>query len=156
MKAFGTRPTYQIFAVMSLLTGLIYLVFNLTYLMKRPQVEGNDIVKKTSKSKLQSNINDASHDLEENKSRKEKIALETQQEPYIVEDIEAINNAKNLDIIESVQDDNDEQNLEDGSKESSRIRQRHTQQNGTVNPAFEDDGHDGCTVTVEEEPKNKK
>ncbi|XP_011146297.1 uncharacterized protein LOC105187278 [Harpegnathos saltator] len=50
MKAFGTRPTYQIFAVVTLLTGVMYLAFNLTYLKRRPQLEGNDIVKKKPKS----------------------------------------------------------------------------------------------------------
>ncbi|KAL6420553.1 hypothetical protein ACFW04_014879 [Cataglyphis niger] len=46
MKAFGTRPTYQIFAVITLVTGIIYLIFNITYLKKQSQFEGNDIVKK--------------------------------------------------------------------------------------------------------------
>lgn len=46
MKAFGTRPTYQIFAVITLVTGIIYLIFNITYLKKQFQFEGNDIVKK--------------------------------------------------------------------------------------------------------------
>ncbi|XP_011504820.1 PREDICTED: uncharacterized protein LOC105367748 [Ceratosolen solmsi marchali] len=163
MKAFGTRPTYQIFAVMSLVTGLIYLLFNITYLMKQPQVEGNDIVKKTPKTKTQPSIAiSATQNLEESKARKEKIALETQQEPYIVDDIEAINNAKNLDIIESAQTDNSieadhKKDLEKSNKDNkSGVRQRHTQQNGLVNPAFEADFHQGCTITVEEEPKCKK
>ncbi|XP_070160005.1 uncharacterized protein [Polyergus mexicanus] len=50
MKAFGTRPTYQIFAVITLVTGIIYLIFNITYLKKRSQFEGNDIVQKKSKN----------------------------------------------------------------------------------------------------------
>lgn len=50
IKAFGTRPTYQIFAVVTLLTGFVYFIFNATYLKKRPQIEGNDIVKKKPKS----------------------------------------------------------------------------------------------------------
>ncbi|GAB1866623.1 Macrophage MHC class I receptor 2-like protein [Camponotus japonicus] len=50
MKTFGTRPTYQIFAMITLVTGIIYFIFNMTYLKKRPQFEGNDIVKKKSKN----------------------------------------------------------------------------------------------------------
>lgn len=50
MKTFGTRPTYQIFAVVTLVTGIIYLIFNMTYLKKRSQFEGNDIVKKKSRN----------------------------------------------------------------------------------------------------------
>lgn len=50
MKTFGTRPTYQIFAVVTLVTGIIYLIFNMTYLKKRSQLEGNDIVKKKSRN----------------------------------------------------------------------------------------------------------
>lgn len=50
MKAFGTRPTYQIFAVITLVTGIIYLIFNITYLKKQSQFKGNDIVQKKSKN----------------------------------------------------------------------------------------------------------
>lgn len=49
MKAFDTRPTYRIFAVMCTITGAVYFLFNKFYLRKRPQVEGNDIVKKKPK-----------------------------------------------------------------------------------------------------------
>ncbi|CAK9816623.1 Major facilitator superfamily domain-containing protein 6-A [Anthophora plagiata] len=49
MKAYGTRPTYRIFAVITFITGIMYYIFNVTYLKKRPQVEGNDIVKKKPK-----------------------------------------------------------------------------------------------------------
>ncbi|XP_069689213.1 major facilitator superfamily domain-containing protein 6-like [Periplaneta americana] len=50
MKAFGTRPTYRIFAVSCTITGTVYFLFNKFYLRKRPQVEGNDIVKKKPKN----------------------------------------------------------------------------------------------------------
>lgn len=36
--------------MITLVTGIIYLIFNITYLKKRPQLEGNDIVKKKSKN----------------------------------------------------------------------------------------------------------
>lgn len=38
MKAFGTRPTYRIFAVACTITGIVYFLFNQFYLRKRPQV----------------------------------------------------------------------------------------------------------------------
>ncbi|XP_043461287.1 uncharacterized protein LOC122497923 [Leptopilina heterotoma] len=41
MGGVGTRPTYQIFGVASLLIGLVYYMFNATYLKKRRQVEEN-------------------------------------------------------------------------------------------------------------------
>lgn len=55
MKAFGTRPTYRIFAVITLITGMMYYIFNVAYLKKRPQVEGNDIVKKKPKKMANQN-----------------------------------------------------------------------------------------------------
>lgn len=64
MKGVGTRPTYQIFAVATLLTGLMYFVFNVTYLKKRPQVEGNDIVKKEPKKKKTTTTTAGQNDLE--------------------------------------------------------------------------------------------
>lgn len=45
MKAFGTRPTYRIFAVMTLLTGIMYFIFNITYLRKRSRLEDDDLEK---------------------------------------------------------------------------------------------------------------
>ena len=140
MKAFGTRPTYQIFAVITLVTGLLYLLFNLTYLAKRPQVEGNDIVKKKPKVKPQPAVENG--DLEASKANKEKeIAIGS--DPYIIDDIEAINNAKNLDIIESVNiEENEDEQCKDNS--DNQLRQRHV--NGSVNPAFEGDNPDKGTT----------
>lgn len=51
MKAFGTRPTYQIFACAAVVTGCAYFLFNKLYLMKRPRREANDICKKPNKLK---------------------------------------------------------------------------------------------------------
>lgn len=51
MKAFGTRPTYQIFACAAVITGCAYFLFNKLYLMKRPRREANDICKKSNKPK---------------------------------------------------------------------------------------------------------
>ncbi|XP_068085655.1 major facilitator superfamily domain-containing protein 6 isoform X2 [Anabrus simplex] len=50
MKWIGTRPTYQCFSVMCALVGCAYFAFNMLYLRRRPQVEGNDIVKKKPKN----------------------------------------------------------------------------------------------------------
>jgi predicted MFS family arabinose efflux permease len=38
MTAFGTRPTYRVFAVACTITGIFYFLFNQFYLRKRPQV----------------------------------------------------------------------------------------------------------------------
>ncbi|PSN42174.1 hypothetical protein C0J52_09851 [Blattella germanica] len=65
MKAFGTRPTYQIFSGTCIITGIIYFFFNKFYLRKRPQVEGNDIVKKKPKSTdVQINLTDIQNEKE--------------------------------------------------------------------------------------------
>ncbi|XP_045537535.1 uncharacterized protein LOC106717587 [Papilio machaon] len=46
MKFVGTRPTYQIFAIATLLTGCVYYLFNKFYIGKRPYNDDNDICKK--------------------------------------------------------------------------------------------------------------
>lgn len=151
MNAVGTRPTYQIFAVATLITGFLYLFFNLTYLSKRPQVEGNDIVKKIPKDKTITENGEISKGMEESKARKEK---ELENEPYIVEDIEAINNAKNLDIIETMDmqdDEGEKKNIEDG-RLSNCVRQRHTK--GEINLAFESDGTENCKKSETVNNKN--
>lgn len=45
MKFFGTRPTYQIFAGATLVTGCMYYLFNKFYIGKRPGSVNNDICK---------------------------------------------------------------------------------------------------------------
>lgn len=132
MKGFGTRATYRIFAAMTFVTGVIYLLFNLLYLQKRPQVEGNDIVKKEPKPDKKPPV---IKDLENNK---EKIAQAEESMPYFVDDIEAINNAKNLDIIECFEEEDDDNN--------QGVRQRH---GGQVNPSFVPDEVTGGRVTIE-------
>ncbi|XP_018361969.1 PREDICTED: major facilitator superfamily domain-containing protein 6 isoform X1 [Trachymyrmex cornetzi] len=121
MKFFGTRPTYQIFAVVTLLTGIIYFIFNVTYLKKRSQLEGNDIVKKKPKNideqdnpekhtndisldeKPQSNqINNKSNMMaNDNKGfLKEESHNNKQTDELNSTEIEAIRNAKNIDEIQ--------------------------------------------------------
>ncbi|CAH2050547.1 unnamed protein product, partial [Iphiclides podalirius] len=47
MKFVGTRPTYQIFALATFLTGCVYYLFNKFYIGKRPCIDDeNDICKK--------------------------------------------------------------------------------------------------------------
>ncbi|XP_046473619.1 uncharacterized protein [Neodiprion pinetum] len=129
MKAFGTRPTYQIFSGMSLVTGIVYFLFNALYLRKRPQVEGNDIVKK--KPKKVENAEGASQTGAETEPKEksgvifakdktsygsenkafsvaddvdveERTAEKTKQDVYEAKEIEAIKNARNLDRIEKI------------------------------------------------------
>lgn len=49
MKFFGTRPTYQIFATATFITGCIYYLFNKFYLHKRAASDENDLCKKKPK-----------------------------------------------------------------------------------------------------------
>lgn len=46
MKFFGTRPTYQIFAAATFITGCMYFLFNKFYIGKRAMGDENDICKK--------------------------------------------------------------------------------------------------------------
>lgn len=46
MKFFGTRPTYQIFACATFITGCIYYLFNTFYLRKRATSYDSDFCKK--------------------------------------------------------------------------------------------------------------
>ncbi|XP_018349319.1 PREDICTED: uncharacterized protein LOC108752755 [Trachymyrmex septentrionalis] len=127
MKFFGTRPTYQIFAVVTLLTGIIYFIFNVTYLKKRSQLEGNDIVKKKPKNineqdSPEKHKNDISFD---EKSRNSQInnkssMMGKNNKGFVNEEshnnkktdelnpteIEAIRNAKNIDELNEIQLEN--------------------------------------------------
>lgn len=157
MKAFGTRPTYQIFAVISLVTGLIYFFFNALYLKKRPQVEGNDIVKKKPKTTRTENQNGGLVEiaLDDEKDRQRKIneidkksiedALGIENENFVKEkdddeiskametkdpkDLESIRNAKNLERVEK-------STIATNGQEKVEI------QNGSVNPNFIEDEQD--------------
>lgn len=46
MKYFGTRPTYQIFAGATFITGCIYFLFNKFYIRKHVTTDDDDICKK--------------------------------------------------------------------------------------------------------------
>lgn len=186
MKAYGTRPTYRIFAVITLITGLMYYIFNVAYLKKRPQVEGNDIVKKKPKNVqnqngLESGIieialeekkqcqNDEKEKESKNTAGIENEAFSNEQEntKYLREDenqrpnnLEAVNNAKNLDKIEKMP-------VEQGRKKfgAKRLKKAQTdehdrpkdcsKQNGATKPSFENDEQNRCNVTVENRPDDK-
>lgn len=176
MKAFGTRPTYQIFAVISLVTGLMYFFFNLLYLKKRPQVEGNDIVKKKPKT-MTANQNGLERGgiieiaLDEKKQQhrcineKEKKSIDTlgiDNEAFVKErdiskdptrdskepkdsneakdrtakDLEAINNAKNLDAIEKAT--------------ITKTQDNNEGRNGFANPNFVGEAKEGLEEDNEE------
>ncbi|XP_053978995.1 uncharacterized protein LOC128876555 [Hylaeus volcanicus] len=185
MKAFGTRPTYRIFAVVTLITGMMYYIFNVAYLKKRPQVEGNDIVKKKPKKvenqngvesgiieigleeKQRSNEEKekGSNDLDgidnqsfANEQENTKFSKEEERQP--ANNIELVNNAKNLNKIEKAED---KSRKKFGAK---RINKTETderdrakdsfKQNGTTNPSFESDDQNRSNVTVESQPNDKK
>lgn len=65
MKAVGTRHTYQVFSAMCAVVGSMYFFFNKFYLRKRPQIEGNDIIKEKTKF------------MDKSLNKKKKDALET-------------------------------------------------------------------------------
>ena len=154
MKAVGTRATFQIFAGASLLTGMIYYVFNVVYLKKHPQVLSNDIVKKEpKKTKDHSNLENGSVgiDLEVKKKNldKEKITQGYDNEAYsedqmkiektkpTLQDIETLNNIKNLDKIEKIS--------ESSHKKEEKIQDKldaEKEKNDITNPAFQDKSQD--------------
>ncbi|KZC05141.1 Major facilitator superfamily domain-containing protein 6-A, partial [Dufourea novaeangliae] len=152
MKAFGTRPTYRIFAGMTLVTGVMYYIFNVTYLKKRPQVEGNDIVKKKPKTMDKQNgveTGTIEFPLEEKRPREndenwkksndlpgiDNLAFTRELE----NNMEVINNAKNLDKIEKVEDSGrkklDARRLKktDESSDEKSNGQSNEQSNGQLN-----------------------
>lgn len=176
MKAFGTRPTYQIFSGMTLITGLVYFMFNTFYLRKRPQVEGNDIVKKKPK-KIETK--ESGEKVEINMADKEiaivndKISYGSDNKAFSkdqddneksdtgAKEIEAIKNARNLDKIEKIEDVvNDETTTNDTEqRDDSGVKSNHNLKNGNTNTAYETEDNDGegkCNVTIEKQPDDNK
>nr|XP_033331623.1 uncharacterized protein LOC117223459 [Megalopta genalis] len=199
MKAFGTRPTYRIFAGLTLVTGVMYYIFNVAYLKKRPQVEGNEIVKKKPKNAENRNgvepgiieipmeekkkktstttkkKNEEPRDEVETKAKKPRSDLcdggvdneafakdsENTRKPREngsrpANDIEAVNNAKNLDSIERAEDNGRKKSKKGKKRAEERERAKEcSRQNGATNPGF-DDEQDRCNVTIESQPDDKK
>ncbi|XP_066601074.1 uncharacterized protein [Prorops nasuta] len=169
MKAFGTRPTYQIFAVVCLVTGFLYYFFNVGYLRKRPQVEGNDIVKKVPKKveKSENSLENGAVEMAVCQNRKIKYnGVENRAfvndpndrrrdpEGRSTKDMEAIKNARNLEEMDKSAGENDK-----SCKRSSELLQRETSDNpyAVSNPAFQDnETSTRCKVIVEKTPDAKR
>lgn len=62
MKFFGTRPTYQIFAGATLITGCMYYLFNMFYIRKRISTEDNNSVCKKKPAHVDIECNENSKD----------------------------------------------------------------------------------------------
>ncbi|XP_003695686.1 uncharacterized protein LOC100872700 isoform X1 [Apis florea] len=182
MKAFGTRPTYRIFAVVTLITGIMYYIFNVAYLKKRPQVEGNDIVKKKPKNVenglergiIEIDLEEKKRSTNENEKNesnnltgidnqafiREQDGVRSSRESQRTNNIEAINNAKNLDKIEKMPSDESKKKF--GAKRLKKMQtderdraKECSKQNGSANPGLESDRF-RCNVTVEKQPEDKK
>ena len=111
MKAFGTRKTFQIFSVATLITGIIYFFFNYCYLSKRPQIEGNDIVKKVPKDKTKATIENGKiiKGIKEIDVCKEK---EYETEPFLNSNVQISNDKEKLNDSETPQsNDVEEENM---------------------------------------------
>ncbi|XP_012526802.2 uncharacterized protein LOC105831309 [Monomorium pharaonis] len=173
MKAFGTRSTYQIFAVVTLMTGIVYFIFNATYLKKRSQLEGNDIVKKKPKNiNKQDNSEKQTNDINlDEKSQNERInnknnTMENDNKGFLKEEsqnnrkideqnpteIEVIRNVKNIDKIEQnpVKKHEDKSTIKNKTIEK-KIKETDTQESCFMNPNFVIDNLDQSKITVENE-----
>ncbi|XP_015601775.1 uncharacterized protein LOC107270873 [Cephus cinctus] len=165
MKALGTRPTYQIFAAVSLITGLMYFIFNAAYLKKRPQVEGNDIVKKKPKKPkdqveleggetVVGNVDKGKIYAIDNEAFKEEEKLDAGSK-----DIEILNNAKNLgktDKTKSIEKSGELDSIKLRSQSNLDNSARRRNYEGVTNSNFENDVGDKCDVIIEKEPDDKK
>jgi len=173
MKGFGTRPTYQIFAVITLVTGIIYFIFNATYLKKRSQLEGNDIVKKKPKNineqdSPKKHTNDISlNEKSQNKRINNKInTMENDNGEFLKEEsqnnkktdeldlteIETIRNAKNIDEIEQnpIRKHANKSTTKNNTSQT-KIKESDIQENSFINPSFETDTLNQSKITVENE-----
>lgn len=179
MKAFGTRPTYQIFAVVTLVTGIIYFVFNVAYLKKRPQLEGNDIVKKKPKTinvkSSEKHTNDIN--LEEKPQLKE---IEKKTEDNLMKNdgidnggflkesstetneqnstqMEAIRNAKNVDKTNTAPiNQHEKKSMRKSDATHVKNKKSNACENSFTNPNFETDKSDQCEITVESQRVDDK
>ncbi|XP_015112689.1 uncharacterized protein LOC107038226 [Diachasma alloeum] len=159
MTAFGTRPTYQIFAVVCLITGLIYFFFNLLYLKKRPQVEGNDIVKKKPKDQGVTNVIDANDKNEakrieamvgvENMAFDSEFSMGNLNQTPSAKTLETANNARNLDSIERMPEENKLRARTVNSVDGNR-------KVGVTNAGFEGETNGQADVTGEKEAREEE
>jgi len=166
MKGFGTRPTYQIFAVVTLVTGIIYFIFNAAYLKKRPQLEGNDIIKQRPKKTNEhdeKHTNDISlYEKPQSKRINKSNTINNENKGFLKEEdqnkknidelnltqIEAIRNAKNIDGIEQKPIRKHKDEL---AAKRNAIQTKIEKKNCFINPNFETDNLDQSKITVENE-----
>lgn len=177
MKGFGTRPTYQIFAVVTLVTGIIYFIFNVAYLKKRPQLEGNDIIKQRPKKtnehdNPEKHTNDISLDEKprskriNNKSNNKNNTINYENKGFLKEEsqnkknidelnltqIEVIRNARNIDGIEQ----KPIRKHKELTAKKNAIQTKIEKGNCFTNPNLETDNLDQSKITVENEQSTSK
>ncbi|CAL7943469.1 unnamed protein product [Xylocopa violacea] len=186
MKAFGTRPTYRIFAVMTLITGIMYYIFNVAYLKKRPQVEGNDIVKKKPKNVenqngLESGIIEIGLVEKKQPANEEKKAdpgnltgidnqafigeqegtkTTKEMQNQRMNNMKAVNNARNLDKIEKMPSEEGKKKF--GAKRLKKVqaderdRAKECPKQNGTTNPSFESEQDRCNVTIERQPEEKK
>ncbi|XP_076752374.1 uncharacterized protein LOC143424287 [Xylocopa sonorina] len=186
MKAFGTRPTYRIFAVMTLITGIMYYVFNVAYLKKRPQVEGNDIVKKKPKNVENQNglesgiieiglVEKKEPPSEEKKNdsgnltgidnqafigEQEETKAAKEMQNRRMNNMKAVNNARNLDKIEKMPSEEGKKKF--GAKRLKKVqaderdRAKECPKQNGTTNPSFESEQDRCNVTIERQPEEKK
>lgn len=169
--------TYRIFAVASLVTGIIYFIFNVTYLKKHSQLEGNDIKKKKPKKideqdSPEKHTNDISLD---EKPQNERInnknnTMENDNKGFLKEEsqsnkktdelnltqIETIRNARNIDETDQNPIRKHEDKLATKSNTiQTKIEESDTQESCFINPNFEIDLNQS-KITVENDPSTSQ
>jgi len=181
MKAFGTRPTYRIFSVITLITGVIYFIFNATYLKKRKKsledkakTKSQSIDLQDSPGKHANDINLHEEPLDERvkedkknstnginnegflkESQDIKLSKETNEQnfPQIVETIE---NAKNTERTERTPYEKYEDKVPKSNITQMRNRKSNMQESCFTNPCFKTDNTNQCEIMVENEQINDK
>lgn len=160
MNGFGTRPTYQIFAVVCLIFGILYFLFNIMYLKKRPQVEGNDIVKKKPKDKpLDNGVNNINNDIftinsdpinsSKNKNINtitEKMKIETNKELYVLNGEDNLGFDKEL-TVKTLHNVKVKDNNLDSIEQMPEVKEKLAKLKiSNVNTLNETDKHDTSTI----------
>lgn len=170
MKAFGTRPTYRIFAVMTLVTGVMYFIFNITYLKNESSLERDDLEKQKEQPKEQSRnslgkrandigLNEKPQDFEQINGNKENEAENNEFSEKTRNNKSSTNERSSLKRIESFRNARNEQNLprdgesaSDAKAEESAAREK----NCFANPTFETDSFDRCEITEKNQQTDDK
>ncbi|XP_020290838.1 major facilitator superfamily domain-containing protein 6 [Pseudomyrmex gracilis] len=152
MKAFGTRPTYRIFAVMTLVTGVMYFIFNITYLRKRSRLDRNDLEKQKPKEQSRNDsldksaneigLNEKPQDLEQINDNKDNDA-DNEFSEKTRNNKTSTNERGSLKRIESLRNaKNEQQNPSPRESEAAS-----DEKNCFANPTFDTDSSDRCEIT---------